>query len=667
LRMKFKVFLKAKNKGFTLIELLVALAVLVMAAAAFVPALSFLAKSNRANKIKMTASSIAAGVVEEIRALPYDEIGTENGNPPGTIPQISSIMLSGVRYDVETRISWGSAKSSVSGAENVVAVKNIQVTVSAPGAFSGTVEKIGEIYSTASRDSEEPLTKNGHIRVKLKDSGDMPLGCVTIVSLTGEPPVSLSQVMTTDSGGEVLFGVLDAGEYTVRVKPPDGFAAGPGHRVDGGGWIVVEDVEVNDYQVTEVSVYMDEISEFCRISVRLVDSEDTEGPEIIIEGTMTLNWQGESSSINLVDNKRFSKDDFIDGALPYGFFGTLWSSGVYNIVITDVPGYNDYDMSLGAPGKPLLPDGTEWDGTMQMPGQSLEVRVPLEAKTSGRFYREDTREDFEDASLIENLAVTEDGLLVLGENQAEIDLVPILELPAQVSASSAAGSHPAWHICDRDEDTYWRENRIFGDSWVEWDFRMDGAVSRTEILAKESSGSSTEPRGFRLQYSDNGTNWVTLYSGELDDGNDNYQVINIDNPQKARYFRLLITSRYGSWFVYAAVNEVRLIGSAGYAQEGARISRGIPLNWPRFASAPRFTISWQAGAAAGTSVRVFTAVTDNAAIPDESEFTEVANGGFIPGIAEGSDIRGKYLWVMEKLETGDIMSTPSLDWLEINY
>ena len=60
-------------------------------------------------------------------------------------------------------------------------------------------------------------------------------------------------------------------------------------------------------------------------------------------------------------------------------------------------------------------------------------------------------------------------------------------------------------------------------------------------------------------------------------------------------------------------------------------------------------------------------MTDDAARPDESEFTEVANGGIIQGISEGSDIRGKYLWVMEKLETGDIMSTPSLDWLEINY
>ena len=268
--MKLK-FIKTKNNGFTIIELLVALAVLVMAAAAFVPALTFLTKANRANKIKMTASSIAAGVIEEIRALPYDEIGTAGGNPSGTIPQVSSITIGGVRYDVETRISWGSAKSSASGEENVVAVKNIQVTVSALGAFSGTVEKVDEILSTASRDSEEPLVKNGHIRVKLKDLMNNSLHCVTNVGVTGNPPLSMNQAMTTDSSGEVLFGVLDAGEYTVRVKPPDGFAAGPGHRVDDDGWVIVENVEVNDYQVTEVAVYMSEISKLCKMTVRLVD------------------------------------------------------------------------------------------------------------------------------------------------------------------------------------------------------------------------------------------------------------------------------------------------------------------------------------------------------------------------------------------------------------
>ena len=169
---------------------------------------------------------------------------------------------------------------------------------------------------------------------------------------------------------------------------------------------------------------------------------------------------------------------------------------------------------------------------------------------------------------------------MLGENSEEIDLISILESTGQVSASSAAGSYPTRNICDGNENSFWRENSR-QNSWVEWDFRMDAVVRRVEILAKESSSgrSTTPPRDFRLQCSADRVNWTNLYSGTLTSGNQNYQAFNISSPQPARYFRISIISRYNS-NRYAAINEVKLTGSMGYLQEGARISQGIPFSGP---------------------------------------------------------------------------------------
>ena len=112
-----------------------------------------------------------------------------------------------------------------------------------------------------------------------------------------------------------------------------------------------------------------------------------------------------------------------------------------------------------------------------------------------------------------------------------------------------------------------------------------------------------------------------------------------------------------------------MYGADGYANVGIRISQGKLFdNRSEFASAPQFKISWEASTDAGTSVRVYTALTDsNTTTPTESEFIEAVNGGYISNIVTGSDIRGKYLWVMEKLETDDMTKTPSLDWLTIDY
>ncbi len=663
------------NKGFTLIELLVALAVLVMAAAVFIPALTFVTKSYRSNYTKMTAGNIAVSVLEEIRAMPYDDIGTYGGNPSGAIPQTSSITVGNTVFRVNTRISWNSAKSTSTGTESDIALKGIKVTVSAPGVFSGVVEELGEINSIASRESEEAFVKNGHIRVHVKDSEDAVFAENPIhINLVSIPPTpSLNQSMNTDTAGNVLFGILDAGKYMVRARLSEGNVAGPGQKVEDG-WIVLEDVEANDYQTSEAIIYMDKESNFSKLSVKLVKEGDEDGEPIISEGVMNLNWKSLDQDINVIANKSFTTADFVDGELPQSFFGPLWKTGTYNLSIRGVSGYANYDMGLSSSAKPLQPNGTEWDGTMQL-NQLLKLRVPMmEGLSSANVYKEDTKADFEDAAYIINLLATDEGngQLILDGSSTETNLTSFVETGG-ISASSASKNHQAEHISDGNNNTYWQAGNNSLPQWIAWDFGSNVKIRRVEILASQYGGGggsrwSNVPKDFMLQCSFDEVNWTEVHGNStLTNRTSGFQSFNASNPQSARYFRLYITDRHDR-NAYVAVNEVRLYGVKGYANEGTRISKGKLLdNRPEFASAPQMRISWEDSTDADTSISVCTALTDSNTRPAESAFAEAVNGGCISNIARGSDIRGKYLWVMQKLETNDIEKTPSLDWLSIDY
>jgi prepilin-type N-terminal cleavage/methylation domain-containing protein len=651
-----------RKRGFTLIELLVALAILAVAAAAFVPAFTYIAQANQQNKVRMTASSIAAGVVEEIRALPYDSIGTSGGNPSGSIPQTQTVSAGGILFTVETQITWGSSKTTkvVAGVdpENVVALKNIRVIVKAPGAFTGAAEKVDEINSIASRESEEALVKNGHIRVVVKNSQNMAISFYTNANIVNEAPTpATNQTVSTDGNGKALFGVLNAGKYTVRVKLPDNATAGPGQTV-AGGWIVKSGVEVQDWQTTEAIFYMEDNSKMGTIDIKMIDSVLTT-QAITLSGKLSLDWTEGGATTALLNGKAFSTADFVDNGLPTGFIGYLWPTGTYTLRIADVPGYINYDMDLVSSGKPVLSDATEWDGTMTPPGKAYHLTIKMRAGVTSHFYVEDTAADFNNtAQLMQNTtAVSGSGdLLQLAYIGTQTNLASRLN----VLASSTYNLNSAGNSCDGDPTSYWRQgNNTSLPQWLKWSFGESKCVGSVTILAGVDG---REPRSISFESSDDDANWTSLYTVELNNTNTTQGPIQITSPQIGQHFRLKINSLWNS---RAAISEVQLWSKPGYAFQGKRVSKVIPLG--TFTSAPVFKIYWSAILDADTSVKVSTAVTDSDVMPADSSFTAVTSGGAIPGIVKGANLTGKYLWIMESMSTSDITKTPSLDWLYIDY
>lgn len=116
-----------KNSGFSIVEMIIALTIIILVAASLVPLMVYVTTSGQSNQAKIAAGNLSLSVMEKIRAMDYESIGTVNGNPSGSIPQLQEgIEMNGMKFDVETLISWGSAKEN-NVIINPVAYKNIRI------------------------------------------------------------------------------------------------------------------------------------------------------------------------------------------------------------------------------------------------------------------------------------------------------------------------------------------------------------------------------------------------------------------------------------------------------------------------------------------------------------------------------------------------------------
>jgi hypothetical protein len=92
--------------GFTLVELVATTVVFLAVAAPLGAVLSTAGVLERGNRQVLLADEMADSVIESARALPYDSVGTSNGNPPGDIPAVQTLSNKGLTATVTTRVSY---------------------------------------------------------------------------------------------------------------------------------------------------------------------------------------------------------------------------------------------------------------------------------------------------------------------------------------------------------------------------------------------------------------------------------------------------------------------------------------------------------------------------------------------------------------------------------
>ncbi|MEN6391755.1 MAG: prepilin-type N-terminal cleavage/methylation domain-containing protein [Syntrophomonas sp.] len=188
------------ERGMTLIEVLVALIILGLIVSVLVPLSIMIAKNMRDNRVRLSASQIAAAVIEkEIAATT-----PENYSGRATGYTATQEIINGITFTVETDIEWKNdpADDDASGNDPMpFDYKTIQVTVSAPDAFSGTVTQFADYRTFITREGgEDPFAG---IEVKVErgwDKSPVQGAVVTLTSVAGGE----SYTVTTDDKGIAL-------------------------------------------------------------------------------------------------------------------------------------------------------------------------------------------------------------------------------------------------------------------------------------------------------------------------------------------------------------------------------------------------------------------------------------------------------------------------------
>ena len=644
-----------RNAGFSLMEMMITLTIIVIVSASLIPLMFFMSNSSNRNQNVITANNLASGRMEEIRAVSYDAVGTAGGNPSGTFPQAEQVDVDGVRYTVETRISW-SAAAGKSAEVNPAAFKDVSITVKGPNPFSGKTAVLAELFSTFSRDGEEPFSDKGHIQVKVRDTTSAPVTSSIQVSIQGPQNSSLY----TDHNGSALFGMLNPGFYTVKSTIPDDMFAIGGDEIDPAGRTMQKNnVEVKKYKTTQVEFLMEKVSNASHISVRFENS--VSGNPVARAGHMSLLITSGSETYAI--EKEFTIDDFQDGVLPEDFIGHLPPAAVCSIRTWGIPGYHDYDMLAPDAEKPLA-GGAPWDRTLPGPGSSAQITIRLEDD----FLFEDDFSIPYDSNLVTNRGGTL--VLVHGKNED-------VSAGKPSEANSKDKNHQSPKAFDRDVTTYWEVPMDFGISpenpaMLTVDLGEIWYIDHFMIQTKHKD----RPKDFKVQVSADNLEWTDVpasrsYFEDVDAWHD----ITID-PVEAPYFRLVIESMYTGSNNKMRLSELAVYTTDGYPPEGYRILG--PIDVSEFTFAPNFRIEWEAEVEEGvTEFTVRALLLDAGVVPGKDDFINpddldpsddeniAVNGGSIPGIGWGENLSNKRLWLMECFYTKDSNTSPVLKWLRI--
>jgi len=192
--------------GFTLIEVMIGVALIVLVFVGLFSALQAGLRMLNQSQIITTAQALATERMELIKNLPFDEIGTVAGIPPGTIPQEETITRGKTTFTVRTRIAYvdddfdGVAPADLLPTD----YKQVKIQLIPQNSDIGSGNPVTFITNISPR-GVETTVGGGTLSILVFNSLGQPVpsATVTIQKLDAEPFVNITTL--TDSFGRVLL------------------------------------------------------------------------------------------------------------------------------------------------------------------------------------------------------------------------------------------------------------------------------------------------------------------------------------------------------------------------------------------------------------------------------------------------------------------------------
>ena len=357
------------NSGFTLVEVIISMLILSMIAASTLIALVYALRISSVNQYEMAATNLANDRIEYIRSLSFAEVGTKSvvgatviyGDPKGEIPQTESVLVDGIKYLVNTTISWEDQSGWEMG--NIDwDYKSVRVEVIPQVNIEKNLVK--KVETLVTRDSTQPILMGANIGVRMIRG--WKIAAMTVIpipnlkiSLTSGP--SAPRQVQTSSSGIARFIDLDTGTYNVHIDPTN------------NGMVLLPDQSPDlSVSITEGMTETKELeAEYpCYLKLSL---KNLNGAAISIGSGITGTVKVDVPYGTDI-SKSFSTADLdASGSLSENYLGGLWPvgsgySGVYTVTDISIPNstyFGAYEVTSS--GEEL------WTGTFDAPATSKEV------------------------------------------------------------------------------------------------------------------------------------------------------------------------------------------------------------------------------------------------------------------------------------------------------
>ncbi len=341
---------RTTRSGFSFIEALIVAAVGVTIFAGLFGTFRYTFELLAHAKAKTTAVTIANQRMEYFRSLPYSQVGTIAGIPPGTIPQNSTSTLNKIQFSERVLVEYvddpadGLLTATTTDSNGIPAdYKRVKIEIG--WTLKGQRKSIVLTSNIVPR-SIETTDGGGTIRVNVLDADSTPLPGASVRVINNTTTTTIDVAKNTDSTGTALFsGAPAASNYEVIVTAP-------GYSTD------------RTYQAT------------------VANPNPTTAPFSLLEADIsTVTFQiGELSDINITtyssitDTER--KEEFFGSTGVVSSTGTAVASGVLRLIQTGgVYGTSGQATLLAVAPTPLIAWGAITVDATVPSGTSYNVQV----------------------------------------------------------------------------------------------------------------------------------------------------------------------------------------------------------------------------------------------------------------------------------------------------
>ena len=259
-------------KAFTLVEVLIGTALLIIMLFALYGAFQFSLKVVTESGAKVTAMSIASEKIEEIRNLPYKDIGTIGGIPAGTIPETTTTTRNHITFTIKTTVLYVDDPFDGLAPDDTLPTdyKRAKVSVSWSGHWGGTVFLLTDIAPQG----VETEAGGGTLRISVLDAsgGGVPQASVHILNSLVSPSIDATY-QTDNSGNLLIAGAPTSTEAYQITVTKDGYSEDRTYSRDEIANPLKPPASVFEGQVTEISFSIDQLSSFA-VETRARESFD---------------------------------------------------------------------------------------------------------------------------------------------------------------------------------------------------------------------------------------------------------------------------------------------------------------------------------------------------------------------------------------------------------